>query len=66
MKKVKFILNCAVGLIKKKISKSQKTDIYQECESALKSNEEIASIEELKLTEDYAIDYNVTTRWQTL
>ncbi len=66
MKKVGFILNCVANLIKKKIFKLQKSDFSQECKKATNSKEEITSIEELKLTEEYAIDYNVTTRWQTL
>ena len=66
MKKIKNILGCVVSSIKKKIFKSQKTDFCQEREKVLNSSEEITSIEELKLTEEYAIDYNVTTRWQTL
>jgi len=28
--------------------------------------DEVTSIEELKLTEEYAVKYNTTTRWQTL
>jgi hypothetical protein len=54
------------NVIKKKIFKSGKTEICQECKEALNIEDEITSIEELKLTEEYAIDYNVTTRWQTL
>jgi len=66
MKKIKFILNCAMRSIKKKIFNSSKSDISHACEDALNAEEEVTSIEELKLTEEYAIDYNVTTRWQTL
>lgn len=66
MKKITFILNCVSGKIKKKFFKSHETDISQECEEALNPAKEARSIEELKLTEEYAIDYNVTTRWQTL
>ena len=66
MKKIKFILNCMTSVIKKKIFKSQNTEICQECKNVLKLDDEIASIEELKLTEEYASDYNVTTRWQTV
>ena len=66
MKKIKFILNCVTSVIKKKIFKSEKTEICQECKKVLKLDDEINSIEELKLTEEYANDYNVTTRWQTV
>ena len=66
MKKIKFIINCVANVIKKKIFKSQKADICQEYQKLLNEAEEVTSIEELKLTEEYAIDYNVTTRWQTV
>jgi hypothetical protein len=66
MKKIKLILKCWTNVIKKKIFKSEKTEICQECKEVLNIEDEITSIEELKLTEEYAIDYNVTTRWQTL
>ena len=66
MKTIKYISNCVICLIKKKIFKTQITDFSQECEKAMERDEKINSIEELKLTEEYAIDYNVTTRWQTL
>jgi hypothetical protein len=66
MKKIKFILNCVTNVIKKKIFKSQKTEICQECKKALNLDDEINSIEDLKLTEEYANNYNVTTRWQTV
>lgn len=66
MKKIKFIFNCATNAIKKYIFKSEKTEICQECKKALKIDDEVTSIEELKLTEEYANEYNVTTRWQTL
>ena len=66
MKRIKFIFNCLTWIIKKKIFKSRKTDISHECKNVYQTDEDIASIEELKSTEDYAIDYNVTTRWQTV
>ena len=66
MKKIKFILTCMTNVIKKKIFKSQKTEICQECKKVLGMNEEASTIEELKLTEEYAMKYNTTTRWQTL
>lgn len=66
MKKIKFISNCVINLIKKYIFKSEKTKICQECKKVLKIDDEVTSIEELKLTEEYANEYNVTTRWQTL
>ena len=66
MKSIKFILNCVTSSIKKKIFKSQKTDISQECETLLNFTEKDPSDEDLKHTEDYLNNYNVTTRWQTV
>lgn len=66
MKKIEFILNCVASVIKKKIFKSQKTEICQECKKALNIRENSRSLEELKLTEEYTNEYNVTTRWQTV
>lgn len=66
MKRIKFIFNCVTNLIKKKIFKSQKTDISQECEKVLRTSEEFDAIKELKLTDEYLLKYNRTTRWQTL
>mgnify|MGYP006995604804 CR=1 FL=1 len=66
MKKIKFIFNCLTNVIKKKIFKVEKTHISPKCEKALNLNKEVTSIEELKLTEEYVREYNVTTRWQTI
>lgn len=66
MKKIIFILNCMTNIIKKKFFKSQNTEICQACKEALNLNEEMTSVEELKLTEEYTTEYNVTTRWQTV
>ncbi|WP_346860927.1 hypothetical protein [uncultured Draconibacterium sp.] len=44
----------------------QKNEISHACESLKEMAEEVASIEELKSTEEYAFNYNTTTRWQTL
>jgi hypothetical protein len=66
MKSIKFILNCVTSSIKKKIFKSQKTDISQECEMLLNFKEKESSDEDLVHTEEYLKNYNVTTRWQTV
>ena len=66
MKSIKFILNCVTSSIKKKIFKSQKTDISQECEMLLNFKEKESSEEDLEHTEEYLNNYNVTTRWQTV
>ena len=63
MKKVVFIINCLAATIKKKFFKSTKTDISHDCQKVL---DEAKSIEEFKLTDDYAMKYGATTRWQTL
>jgi hypothetical protein len=66
MKRIGLAINCLAITIKKKIFKSSKTDISQSCEKLLLGDEEKDSIEELKLTEEFALKYNNTTRWQTL
>jgi len=54
------------NIIKKKFFKSRKNDNNHACEKLKEMTDEVTSIEELKLTEEYAIKYNTTTRWQTL
>lgn len=54
------------GIIKKNFFKSQNSDINHACENLKKMTDEVTSIEELKHTEEYALKYNTTTRWQTL
>lgn len=66
MNRVTTILNCVTNKIKKKFFKLEKSDISHACEELKKMTDEIGSIEELKLTEEYALKYNTTTRWQTL
>lgn len=65
MKKALFIISCLTKVIKKKIFKSQKTEICHECEKLLNLKDN-SSDEELVKTEEYLKNYNVTTRWQTL
>ena len=66
MKKIKMFINCLGSQIKKKFFKGQNADISHACEKLKNMAEDATSIEELKLTEEYAIKYNTTTRWQTL
>lgn len=66
MKKVKTFLSCAVSKIKKKFFKYDNNDIDHACEKFKEMSAEATSIEELKLTKEYALKYNTTTRWQTL
>ena len=66
MKKIMFILNCFYLSIKKKFFKVEKNDISHDCKKALQELDDIASIEDIKLTKEYIASYHSTTRWQTL
>lgn len=66
MNRVTTFINCVAGQIKKKFFKYKNSDINHACEKLKDIADEVSSIEELKLTEDYAVKYNTTTRWQTL
>jgi hypothetical protein len=66
MKRFKTFLTCVRDQIKKKFFKVQNHEISHACESLKEMAEEVTSIEELKSTEEYALSYNTTTRWQTL
>lgn len=59
-------LSCFVNKIKNYFFKSKNTDLNHACEKLKEMAEDVSSIEELKLTEEYALKYNTTTRWQTL
>ncbi len=65
MDRGKIVLRCLAYKIKKYFFKNEKMEVNQACDK-LKEMTEVKSIEELKLTEEYAIKYNRTTRWQTL
>ena len=65
MKRIKFILECITKTIKNKFFKSQKTDISHECEKLLENMEIVVQEGENK-EEEYLLNYNITTRWQTL
>ena len=66
MKKLSTFINCMGEQIKKYFFKTQNNDINHACEELKKMADEVTSIEELKQTEEYALKYNTTTRWQTL
>ncbi|MCY1722794.1 hypothetical protein OU798_20775 [Prolixibacteraceae bacterium Z1-6] len=66
MNKVKMFLNCVSLGIKKIFFKGRDADISHTCVKLKEMAEEVNSIEELKLTEEYALKYSTTTRWQTL
>lgn len=66
MKKVVQVFKCVMQEIKKKIFKSKKTDIYQDCKEVLNFDETNSSKDEVNSFNEYLENYKVTTRWQTL
>ncbi len=66
MKGVKKVFNCVAKRIKKYFFKCEDNEIYQACGKFKKMAEEVITIEDFVLTEEYAIKYNATTRWQTI
>ena len=62
MKKKIRIFKLAQCLLKKIFFNSRKTDIYHECETALKTSE----VKDEEETEEYLKNYQSTTRWQTV
>lgn len=65
MKKINFIFNCFINLIKKKIFKAQDSADRVECEKLIKNIEKNVSADKNR-QEEYLLNYNTTTRWQTL
>lgn len=66
MKKVNLLFRCAFDHIKKKFFKSEKSDINHACEELLNMENESKATDEEKMREEYAQNYNITTRWQTI
>ena len=66
MRKVSTLLNCVNDKIKKFFFKSQKNDINHACEKLKEIADEVTTLEEFKHSDEYALKYNTTTRWQTL
>ncbi len=66
MKLVLRIINCAGEYIKKNFFKSSKDDISHACEKLKNMSNNGASEDEVKLNEEYTLNYIVTTRWQTI
>lgn len=66
MKRIQFIVVCLAFKIKKYFFKGAKNDISHECNQLFESLENTISPDEQKMTEEYAVTYNSTTRWQTL
>jgi len=66
MKLVLSIINCAGYNIKNFFFKSPENDISHTCEELKNMANNGASEEEVKLNEEYTVNYIVTTRWQTI
>ena len=66
MKRTVAFFKCLAEVIEKKIYKSSKNDKSHGCEALRKFDAESASPEEKEHVEEYAYNYGLTTRWQTL
>ncbi|WP_319502451.1 hypothetical protein [uncultured Draconibacterium sp.] len=66
MKKINLFFRCAVDQIKKKFFKSVKNDINHACIELQNLEDESKVTVEEKEREEYAQNYNITTRWQTI
>ncbi len=66
MKNFNLFFSCVFDQIKKKIFKNEKTDINHACEQLKNSMEESNILDDEKAREEYAQNYNITTRWQTI
>lgn len=66
MKKINLFVSCVFNKIKKKFFKSEKTDISHACDNLQNIEEKQYASDEEKKREEYAQNYNVTTRWQTV
>ncbi|WP_319590458.1 hypothetical protein [uncultured Draconibacterium sp.] len=66
MKKVNLLFRCAIDQIKKKFFKSGKNDINHACVELQNMEDESKITDDEKEREEYAQNYNITTRWQTV
>ena len=66
MKKFNLFFKCASDKIKKKFFKSEKGDINHACVELQNMEDESKLTVEEKEREEYAQNYNITTRWQTI
>ncbi|WP_321372964.1 hypothetical protein [uncultured Draconibacterium sp.] len=66
MRKFYLFLSCALDQIKKKFFKSEKTDINHACEQLKNTVDQSNALEDELQKEEYAQNYNITTRWQTI
>lgn len=66
MKKINLFFRCVSGQIKKKFFKGEKNDINHACEELIKMENQSKATDEEKMREEYAQNYNITTRWQTI
>ncbi|WP_303924241.1 hypothetical protein [Draconibacterium sediminis] len=66
MKKVNLFFRCAADIIKKKFFKAEKNDISHACVELQNLEAESRPTADEKEREEYAQNYNITTRWQTV
>ncbi|WP_321344289.1 hypothetical protein [uncultured Draconibacterium sp.] len=66
MKKVNLLFRCAIDQIKKYFFKSEKNDFNHACVELQNMEDESKITDEEKEREEYAHNYNITTRWQTV
>lgn len=66
MKRFNLFFNCVFDQIKKKFFKNEKTDISHACEKLKNTIDESTTLDDEKAREEYAQNYNITTRWQTI
>ena len=66
MKKINLFFRCAFDQIEKKFFKSEKNDINHACVELINMEGESKLTAEEKEREEYAQNYNITTRWQTV
>ncbi|QIA08450.1 hypothetical protein [Draconibacterium halophilum] len=66
MKKFNLIFRCAFDRIKKKFFKDENNDINHACVELQNLENELNATNEEKEREEYAQNYNLTTRWQTI
>lgn len=65
MKKVNLIIRCVFDKIKKKFFKYERNNINRACVE-LQNMQERQVTDEEKMREEYAQNYSITTRWQTV
>ncbi|HYQ59152.1 MAG TPA: hypothetical protein VEP89_17540, partial [Draconibacterium sp.] len=61
-----LFLGCVTKIIKKKFFKVEKSDNNHACAKLKKEDRAEAVIDDEKNREEYALNYIITTRWQTI